>query len=328
MKKSLLILLLFTIMGSCALMAQTVDELKSTISEKKAQAASLQGEADALQAKIDAMPGWKKGAFGTIGANLSGFNNWFSKETVNSTAVSIGFTGNAFANLMEEKFFWRNSGNINIGWLKFDDTDKEPGVNGVADDEGDFKQTSDVFNISSLYGRKLNDKWAISTLGEYRTTLLNNFNDPGYLDIGVGATWTPIPAMVVVFHPLNYNYVFSKGDSDFNSSLGCKVVADYTKSLPKGISWKSNLSGFLSYEDAANFSNWTWVNNISLSLFKGLGVGFEFGLRSNKQEAYSGALAANAKQIPSLQLPLSDFSLDGTDNKIQNYWLLGFSYSL
>ena len=174
--------------------------------------------------KLDALPGWKKGAFGTIGANLSGFDNWYSKGKPNSAAGNIGFTVNAFANLKEEKFFWRNSANVNLSWVKFDDKD-DP------NDNSEFQEATDVFTITSLYGRKLNEKFAISTLGEYRTTILSNFNDPGYLDLGVGATWTPITDLIVVIHPLNYNFVFSKGESVFESSLGAKIVADYTRQI-------------------------------------------------------------------------------------------------
>ena len=73
------------------------------------------------------------------------------------------------------------------------------------------------------------------------TTILSNFNDPGYLDLGVGATWTPVTDLVVVIHPLNYNFVFSKDESIFKSSLGAKIVADYTKKLSV-INFKTNLS--------------------------------------------------------------------------------------
>ena len=61
--------------------------------------------------------------------------------------------------------------------------------------------------------------------------MLNNFNDPGYLDVGVGATWTPIENLIVVIHPLNYNFVFADNDAIFESSLGAKIVADYTRQI-------------------------------------------------------------------------------------------------
>lgn len=152
--------------------AQTVDELKAEQATKKDSIAAIQGRVDALQGQIDALPGWKKGAFGTIGANISGFNNWYSQGTPNNSAGNIGATINAFANLNKEKFFWRNSANINLQWVKLDNED-DP-----TDKEG-FNGTTDVFNITSLYGYKLNEKFAISALGEYRTSIINNFIDPG-----------------------------------------------------------------------------------------------------------------------------------------------------
>jgi hypothetical protein len=38
-----------------------------------------------------------------------------------------------------------------------------------------------------------------------------NLNDPGYLDLGAGVTWTPIKDLIVVIHPLNYHFIFSSG---------------------------------------------------------------------------------------------------------------------
>ena len=300
-KKLVFVLALFV--GVNSMNAQTKEELKAQKAEKQAEADKFQGEANAIQAKIDALPGWRKGAFGTIGGNLSNFNNWYSQGTPNNSSGNIGATLNAFANLKEDKFFWNNSLNLNLAWLKLDDKD-----NGT-DADDDFNPTTDVFNIISLYGRKLSDKSAISTLGEYRTTFLDNFNDPGYLDLGVGATWTPIENLFVVIHPANYNFVFADGDSVFDSSFGAKIVADYTRKIG-AISFKTNLSTFQSYK-SGDLSNWTWTNGFSYKLWKMIGVGFDFGLRSNKQEA------ANFQGV----------ELEDADNKTQSYWTLGLSYS-
>ena len=293
--------------------AQTAEELKAEQAVKKGEIAAAQAEVDALQAKINALPGWRKGAFGTIGMNLSNFSDWYSRATPNTASGNIGITVNGFAHLIQEKFFWRNSGNINLGWVKFDDKSDPT-------DSDDFEQATDVFNISSLYGKKLNEKFAISALGEYRTTFLSNFNDPGYLDLGVGATWTPIQDLIVVFHPLNYNFVFADNDAIYNSSLGCKVLADYTRQLPKGISWKSNLSAFYSYE-SADLSNWTWVNGIGFKIWKGIGVGAELGIRGNKQEN----LSYETDQYT--LTPIGDApTFDNIDSKLQSYWLIGLSW--
>ena len=300
MNKRLLVILLMVFSVSLGF-AQTKEELQAQKAEKQAQADAFQGEANALQAQIDALPGWRKGAFGTIGGSLSNSNKWYAQGAPNNASGNIGFTVNAFANLLEDKFFWRNSLNTNLNWVKLDNKD-------IDTDSDSFEPTTDVFNVTSLYGRKLSEKWAASGLLEYRTTILNNFNDTGYLDLGVGFTWTPIADLVVVIHPLNYNFVFANNDAVFNSSLGAKIVADYTRQIG-AVNFKTNLSAFQSYEDS-NLSNWTWINSFGYTLWKGIGVGFDFGLRSNRQEA------ANFQGT----------SLEDAENDLQSYYTVGLSY--
>ena len=282
--------------------SQTKEELEAQKAEKQAEADKFQAEANAIQAQIDALPGWRVGAFGTIGGSLSNFNNWYAQGTPNNVSGNIGITVNAFANKIEDKYFWRNALTTNLNWVKLDDKD-----NGT-DADKDFNPTTDVFNLSSLYGQRLNQKWAISGLAEYRTTLLDNFNDPGYLDLGVGATWTPVENLVVVIHPANYNFVFSSGDTVFDSSFGTKIVADYTRQIG-AVNFKTNFSTFQSYKDG-DLSNWTWTNSFGYTLWKMIGVGFDFALRSNKQEA------ANAQGV----------ALGDADNKLQSYYTIGLSY--
>ena len=155
-------------------------------------------------------------ATGTIGGSVSGFNNWYSKESPNSSVGNFGINLNAYADLIEEKYFWKNATNINIGWVKFDDKD-DPS------DSDAYEVATDVFSLSSLYGYKVAKNFAVSALMEYRSTLVQNFNDPGFLDLGVGGTWTPLPELTVVIHPANYNFVFSSGDSQYDSTFGAKV---------------------------------------------------------------------------------------------------------
>lgn len=308
MKKLLFTLSAFFVLA--ASMAQTEEELKAQIAPKKDSIAAIQGRVNALQAQLDALPGWKIGSFGTIGGNFSNFDNWYAQGIPNNSSGNIGFTVNAYANLQEEKFFWRNAATVNLAWVKLDDKDDPT-------DDDSFRQATDVFNISSLYGRKLSERFAISTLAEYRTTLLSNFNDPGYLDLGIGATWTPITDLVVVIHPLNYNFVFSSEDTIFESSLGAKIVADYTKKIG-AVNFKSNLSLFQSYE-SSDLSNWTWTNSFGYTLWKMIGVGFDFGLRNNKQETLNYV-------VNNAPTPDPNATFDTIDNKLQTYWTLGLSY--
>ncbi len=303
--------LLFLVVLLCGIVtvnAQTKQELETQKAEKQAEADKYKKEADAIQNQIDALPGWRVGAFGTIGGSLSNFTNWYSQGKPNNTSGNVGFTINGHANLIQEKFFWRNSLTTNLNWVKLDDRDNPT-------DDSSFSPTTDVFSVSSLYGRKITKNFAASGLMEYRTTLLDNFNDPGYLDLGIGVTWTPIENLIVVIHPLNYNFVFSSGDTVFESSLGAKIVADYTRQIG-AINLKSNLSMFQSYK-SANYSNWTWTNSFGYTLWKMIGVGFDFGLRSNKQEALDYALNTIGD---------TNATFDNVSNDLQTYYTVGLSY--
>ena len=353
MTKNLLTLLMTFALFSISLNAQTQDELKAQKSEKDAQIAALQGESNALATQIAAFPGWKFGSFGTIGLNFSQFNNWLGRGNSDANTFS-GIAGvglNGFANLDREKYFWKNAANINLGWTKLAQNKEQR-------DEVDFEKTTDALVANSLFGYKLTAKWALSVMGEYRTTILSNFNNPGYLDIGAGATWTPITDLVVVIHPLNYNFVMADDDVAYTSSLGCKIMADYTRKLPiaNGISWRSNFSAFISYSEPNQLSNWTWVNGFGFTAWKGIGVGFEFGLRGNQQEhlgAIRDVIANNTKADGTAtfdQTLLDGATFDGLDDlynnadfttplettgydlkkdsPLQTYWLIGLTYTL
>ena len=257
--------------------AQTTEELTVLKEAKATELTSLEAQLKDLTATVDAL----KTEVADLTDKITPYPRW-----------DIGARGNIGFNIS-------NNLNVALGWQKFDDED-DPN-----DDNKDFKVTSDAFNVTSLFGYKLSKTWAISTLAEYRSSLLHNINNPGFLDIGVGATWTPITDLVVVIHPLNYNFVFSDGGFDYESSVGAKVVADYKREIVKGLNWTSNLSAFISYQ-GKNLSNWTWINGLTTSV-KGFGIGLDFGLRGNKQEA----LAAGR-----------------TDNPLQTYWVFGLTYAL
>jgi len=314
-----LLLLIFTLAFANFLTAQTVQEMTAQKVQKEKELASLKPQAEEMAKQVEALeadiaglvdkitpyPRWDVGALGTIGVNSANFSDWLSKDKPSTSSTSIGVSASVYANLDQEKYFWRNTAGLNLGWIKFQDKSQIQ--------QNDFEVAADALNIVSLLGYKLNDKWALSGLAEYRSAVLDGkFNNPGFLDIGVGVTWTPITNLVVVIHPLNYNFVFSDGAYDFQSSLGAKIVADYTAEIIPGLAWKSNLSAFVSYKDPNELSNWTWVNGLSTAV-NGVGIGVEIGLRNNKQEARA--------------LDLSD-SNGAFVNPLQTYWVVGLSYGL
>lgn len=280
---------------------QALDSLNTQLKTLAGQAEAVKGEVAALREKVTPYPRWSGGLSTTLGFNISSYDDWLSRKPANLRSATIAAASNLFARLDQKRYFWNNAATVNLGWLKFDDKD-------IPDDDDSFRATSDVFNASSLFGWKITNKLAFSTIVEYRTSLLNNrFNNPGYLDMGsMGLAWTPTHAFSAYLHSLNYNFIFSRGEFNFEGSLGAKLVIDYSRALAKGIAWKSNFSGFASYKNLNDLSNWTWSNNFSTAL-KGFGVGLDFALRSNRQEALAFEIA---------------------DNPLQFFWVLGVSYNL
>ncbi|MEZ4909849.1 MAG: DUF3078 domain-containing protein [Saprospiraceae bacterium] len=296
--------------------AQTLEDLKKQKSDLEAKLAPVVAESDALKAEIDAVngkiatyPGWYKGFFGLIGANFSSRNDWYAAANLKNSKTSlINGSLNGFLNHNANKYFWNNKASLNLGWQK-------QNIDGESDAK--FQPVADQLSVSSLFGYKISSKLAASALGEYRSSILSYtdtltnkkvsaFNNPGYLDLGVGVTYTPIKNMVLVFHPLNYNFIFSDNDS-FTSSLGCKIMGDYNTTIYKGIAWRSNLSAFLSYKNSdPSLHNGTWTNWFGFKIFNGIGVGIEHALRYSPQEG----------------------KLLNIGDKLQSYYVIGLTYSL
>ncbi|MEO0732822.1 MAG: DUF3078 domain-containing protein [Bacteroidota bacterium] len=301
MKHSYIFFLLFLLAGG-GLYGQSLEELKAQKADLVAKQAAEQAEADAfngdiaaLSKQIEILTPWQTGLSGLIGLNFNNSSNWQANANANSSSSVLNLGINAFANNIKEKSFWRNSLTTNISWQGLDNNTND-------DTEGTgflSNRNGDVLIGSSLYGLRFSPSLAATGLLDLNTSVFN-FLSPGTIDIGVGATWTPqsIPSLVVVFHPLTYNFAFSGIDGiESQSALGAKVKATYSLDLPGGVNWSSTLSTFLPYNDEKTevtflddagveqtseegLFNYTWINSFNIAdLWKGVGVGFTIGIR-------------------------------------------------
>ncbi|MEL6357914.1 MAG: DUF3078 domain-containing protein, partial [Bacteroidota bacterium] len=276
-------------------------DLEAKIAEKAGELAALEGELAGVQKELTILSGWQTGLTGLVGFDLNSSNDWIASPNPNSESSSLNIGLTAFANKEGNKAFWRNKAVVTKAWNDVDisDADNTEPEDGLFDNG-----TVDIFNLSSLAGYKLNNWLALSGLGEFNTSIENFFN-PGTLDVGIGATLTPIENLVVVLHPLNYHVAFSGVEGiDSQGDLGLKFRADYTKSFPlasKSIAWSSTLTGFVPYggkvqliEDdpttEVSLFEYTWLNTLAFEVWNGIGVGLSFGLRQ------------------------ADFEFDGTQN--------------
>ncbi len=305
MKQILVIIILFSSLSAFA-QEKVKDSLKIELSEIKAEISKLNQKASVVQAKIDKLYGWKVNAFGSVGINISKSNNWHSNEKPNLSSGNINIVHNINAQLNREKYFWLSYLSLNLGWERSYNKDKDK------EDKG-WENENDIFELGSLFGYKLSEKFAISALTHYRGTFIKKFADPSFLDLGVGMSWQPINDFYIVANPLNYDFIFSGDDKKYQSSMGAKFFADYTGKFGK-LNLNSNLTAFVSYK-SSDLSSWTWKNSFSYSFWKGIGLGFNFGLRQNKQEAFNSDITNYS-------------SLEKTDNNLQSFWMIGLSYAL
>ncbi len=306
--KNTLYLTILLFLSIPSLFAQTEDKetLKKELSEIKAEISKLNKKASVVQAKIDKQYGWKIRNFGTVGVNLSDFNNWYSNSKPNLSSGNINIVHDVYAQLNRENYFWLSYLNLNLGWKKSYNKDKDKENKG-------FENKTDIFKIGSLFGYKLTGKFSVSALMEYRGAFIKDFADPSFIDLGVGMAWKPIDNFYIVVNPLSYELILSGSDKEYKSSMGAKFLADYTRKFGK-LNFNSNLTAFMSYK-SSDLSAWTWKNSFSYSLWKGIGLGFNFGLRQNKQEAFNSKITS----YPTLK---------DTDNKLQSFWMIGVSYAL
>lgn len=310
--KKILSFVLFALVATFSLQAQSLSELKTQKADLEAKQAAEQAKADAfngeisdLAKQIEILSGWQTGLTGLVGLNLGGSNNWVANANRNSSFSNMSLGVNAFANMIKEKSFWRNTLVTNIGWQGLDNNtnDKTSGTGFLND------RNVDALIGSSLYGYRLNPDIAISALGDLSTSVFS-FLKPGTFDISVGATITPqsIPNLVLVIHPLAYHFAFSSLDGvDSQSATGAKIKATYQYNLTDGIVWSTNLGAFLPYGNEKypiqynkfnsttntdevimgeeGLFEYTWINTINIAdVWKGIGVGFTFGMRGAKFE--------------------------------------------
>lgn len=279
-------------------------ELQAKFDKASAEASATQAELDALQKEINVLSGWMVGMSGLVGMTFAGSNQWMANPNPTSRSAGLSIGLGAYANLERRKYFWNNKLIINKAWQKVN-------IGGNNDSKFFDKEngTVDLLNISSLGGYKVTEKFAISALGEFNSSL-GNFLEPATLDFGVGGTWKPITNLTVVIHPLNYHVAWSAQDNiDVQGALGAKIRADYQnefKVAGRPINWSTTLTSFIPYSNKktalndvdkygvaivdlseptgiaqreAGLFEVTWLNTVSFQVWKGIGVGANFGLR-------------------------------------------------
>jgi len=281
-------------------------DLKATkvgaLEDHLAQATAIENELELIDSQLSLLAGWRKGISGTVGFDLDRATRWISNPNPNSksSSLSLGVTG--YLKNDKEKTFWHNNASVQKAWRSLD-LDTKDGV----ESGGIFSSsTVDVVNISSLAGYRITDKLAVSALGELYSSI-DKITDQGTVDFGVGITWLPLSNLTVTVLPLNYHFLYTnKSWISSEGALGAKVKVDYNvkfKLFANDCTWQSSLFGFFPYNDSkldikndlanpdlvvfqSSLAEYTWLNTLSLELWKGIGLGAGWGLRKSGFEAF------------------------------------------
>lgn len=302
--KNRILLFIISICFLVQIQAQTLQDLKSSKADKQSMIEDMQSEIDAaekdiaeIQKEIDILSGWRKGISGIVGFDWNRSNGWIGNPNPDARSANLGFDLTGYVMNDRETTFWHNKLNLVQGWTDFDLSQEDintPGNDGLFDNG-----TVDLLNISSLAGYKFSEKLAASGQVEINTSL-GNFLKPGTIDFGVGVTWLPIDNMTVLIHPLNYNVALPAEDTFLKTSgsLGAKIRADYFNDFNvagKDVNWTSTLTTYIPYTKIDDIqvtdangvvssltpkvNTFTWLNNFSFEVWKGIGVGIGWGLR-------------------------------------------------
>lgn len=189
-----------------------------------------------MKTLAEADTGWTVGGNINLGANLSLFNNW-AAGGINSLGVNSLFNGSA--NYRKDKNAWDNQLILAYGMLN----------QGFATSDA-WVKTDDRIDLTSKYGRKINDKLFYAALLNFQTQFtqgfatgadgrmdrnqrISNFMAPGKLLLALGIDYKPKPELSIFFSPVTYRgiYVYDQYLADQGAFGVEKAVYDSTGAL-------------------------------------------------------------------------------------------------
>ncbi len=230
-------------------------------------------------------PSWKKGGhFGFVFAQ-SAFKNWTAGgENAISGNIKINYDLNYKKNVHD----WATKFLINYGMTRIGGIDKK---------------TDDLFEINSIYGRRINDNWNFTFYGNFKTqfttgydystspfTKISNAFAPAFLSFGPGLSFKKSENFYINYAPVTSKFIFVN-DPDLNATGAFGV--DPGKSMR--YEFGSNLQMFLKVKLMENVEFENMLNLFSnyLDNPQNVDVDNKFVLRMKVNKYLSATLGVN-----------------------------------
>jgi hypothetical protein len=149
---------------------------------------------------------WKIKALYTLNGTQSAFINWNAGGRNNISAIA-GIIANA--NYKKDRLSWTNDLSIALGGLYY--TDKSAG--------NPMQKTDDRIDVSTNFGYKIKKHIFLSTIGGFRTQMLDGFNFPND-SVRVSTFMAP----AYVSFAIGIDYIKDENFSVFSSPLAAKMT--------------------------------------------------------------------------------------------------------
>lgn len=214
---------------------------------------------------------WKtSGTFGLTFSNVS-LNNWAGGG---ESSISLGILSNYKAVREGDKGVWTNQIDFAYGLLRQKGNET-------------FRKTDDQLIILSQYGYKINNKWLVSALFNFRSQVakgyqyavdvngdetrikISNFLSPGFITVNTGITYKEKDVFSATLAPFTVkstlvmddeidetSYGLQAGKS-IRSEIGWNFLASFNKKVMQNVNFTSSLSLFSGYETLSAIDvNW------------------------------------------------------------------------
>lgn len=230
---------------------------------------------------------------GSFGLDLTGLGIINPKLGAGDNRIGFGGLINLFANQKKAKYFWNNSGALQLGAQR------------IGGKEKDFQKNLDVLRLGSRFGysiigeklfaaidgtaeSQLLPTYAGNILNGVDSNLLSEFLAPARFAIAPGIDFKPTKNLSFFLSPASFNLIYVGNDDlaalagqplgneagkNNRFQLGYSLKGQYVnKFLKDRLAVSTKLAWFADYKRSLN-GNVLWQNALDIQIYKGLALG-------------------------------------------------------
>lgn len=200
---------------------------------------------------------WKKGGIYSLNLSQGSLTNWAAGG--DDFSLSINSLLSLYAFYKKDRHSWDNTFDFNLGYVNTTSLGS--------------RKNDDRFDLLSKYGYALGPKVNLAGIFNFRSqffkgytfpdnvkTFASDFMAPGYLLLGAGFDYKPIPELSIFLSPATARWVIVRDTALSNKGLygvepgeksylelGAFATINYLKEISRNISYKARLDLFSNY---------------------------------------------------------------------------------